>query len=74
MEVYEDESICQRKQCDVIFSNVVLCVFRRTFFDVTQVFQRHCVEISFMQEIQETRCRAVMFNEISVDVLLMSMM
>ena len=46
MEVHEDESICQRKQCDVIFSNVVLCVFRRTFFDVTQVFQRHCVEIS----------------------------
>ena len=42
--MYEDESICQRKQCDVRFSNVVLCVFRRTFFDVTQVFQRHCVE------------------------------
>ena len=42
----EDESICQEKRCDVMFSDVVLCVFRRTFFDVTQVFQRHCVEIS----------------------------
>ena len=72
--MHGDESTCQERRCDVMISDVVLCVFRRTFFDVTQVFQRHCVEISFVQEIQETRCRAVMFNEISVDVVLMSMM
>ena len=62
-----------RNLCVVMFSNVVLCVFRRTFFDVTQVFSDTVWRFHRAGD-QESRCRAVMFNEISVDVLLLSMM
>ena len=58
---------CHVQQC------CVMCVQTDVLWCHAGVSATLCGDF-IVQEIQESRCRAVMFNEISVDVLLLSMM